>query len=474
MVEHRNSMRRIKRIHMIGIGGVGMAGIAEVLLNLGYKLSGSDISANTMTAHLQKLGVTINFGHTADYLDANPIDVIVVSTAIDANNVELLKAKELRIPIVPRAQMLAELMRFKEGIAIAGTHGKTTTTSLVASLMNEAGYDPTFVIGGKLNSLGTNARLGKGKYFIVEACESDASFLHFSPLISVITNIDRDHLENYGGDFERLKKTYVEFLHQLPFYGLAVLCIDDAVVNSILPLVARPFVTYGFSEAADYQATDYTQKGIQSRFTVQNNVNNETFEIILNLPGKHNVLNALAGIAIALEEKVNIPAIQKALRNFEGIGRRFQILGNITVQDKQALLIDDYGHHPQEIKVVLEALRTGWPNRRIIMVYQPHRFSRTKELFDDFAVVLSSVDVLLLLEIYAAGETPLPGVESRALCHAIRARGQIDPIFVPEKDKIIQVLSPVVQEGDVILMQGAGDIGALALHVANALQATVA
>lgn len=461
-------MRRIRHVHLVGIGGAGMGGIAEVLSNLGYTVTGSDPSKNAMVERLKKLGVIVFNAHKAENVDT--ADVVVVSSAVAPDNVELMAARERRIPIVQRAAMLAELMRFKQGIAIAGTHGKTTTTSLVASIMAEGGEDPTFVIGGRLNSLGTNARLGEGRYFVAEADESDASFLYLTPLISVVTNIDRDHLETYQNDFSILRKAYLQFLHRLPFYGLAVVCFDDPEVRNILPEIARPTITYGFSPEADFRAVNFSQQLGRSKFEALR-PGKPPLTINLNLPGQHNALNALAAIAIATEEGISDEVIQRGLMNFQGVGRRFQILGEFAPQNKKVLLIDDYGHHPREIQVVLEAIRAGWPDRRLVMVFQPHRFTRTKALFEDFSTVLSTVDALVLLEIYSAGETPIPGADGRMLSGAIRSRGKVDPVFVPEKSQLMEVLSSVLRDNDLLLMQGAGDIGALALDlVANTSQ----
>jgi len=448
---------------MIGIGGAGMGGIAEVLLNLGYQVTGSDMAENAMVTHLKNLGIPIANTHAAQNVDN--CDVVVVSTAVSRENVEILRAKERRLPIVQRATMLAELMRFKQGIAIAGTHGKTTTTSLVASLFAEAGLDPTFVIGGRLNSLGTNAKLGAGPYFVAEADESDASFLHLMPMISVVTNIDKDHLETYQDDFSVLRSTYLQFLHRLPFYGLAVVCLDDPEIQSLLSDIARPLITYGFSTDADVRAIHFTQKKGQSQFEVLRK-NKPSLNITLNLPGRHNVLNALAAIAVASEEGISDEAIQRGLLNFQGVGRRFQVLGELQHKNKSILMIDDYGHHPREIQVVLEAIRAGWSDKRLVMVYQPHRYTRTKALFEDFVSILSSVDVLVLLEVYSAGESKIPGADSRTLSFSIRSRGQIDPIFVSDKTELSSVLSNLLLDGDMLLMQGAGDIGGLAADIA--------
>jgi UDP-N-acetylmuramate--alanine ligase len=466
-VEQKNhdlNMRRIRCIHLVGIGGAGMGGIAEVLLNLGYQVTGSDPAQNAMTDHLKKLGIVVFNAHEAKNIEN--ADVVVVSSAVSPQNIELMSARERRIPIVQRATMLGELMRFKQGIAIAGTHGKTTTTSLVASLMAEGGLDPTFVIGGRLNSLGTNAKLGSGRYFVAEADESDASFLQLMPMIAVVTNIDRDHLENYQHDFSILKNSYLQFLHRLPFYGLAVVCLDDPEVYSIVRDIARPTITYGFSEEADVRAIDFTQKVGTSAFTVLRK-NRSSLKITLNLPGKHNVLNALAAIAVTTEEGISDEAIQNGLLKFEGVGRRFQVLGEINRYNKRALMIDDYGHHPREIQVVLEALRAGWGDRRLVMVFQPHRYTRTKALFEDFVSILSLVDVLILLEVYSAGEVPIAGADSRALAFSIRSRGSLDPIFIADKRELSGVLARVLEDNDVLLMQGAGDISALATAFAT-------
>lgn len=457
-------MRRIRRVHLVGIGGVGMGGIAEVLLNLGYTVSGSDPANNAMVQRLRKLGVQLWNTHAAE--NVVNADVVVVSSAVNEENIEVLTARENRIPVVQRASMLAELMRFKQGIAIAGTHGKTTTTSLMAVLMAEGGQDPTFVIGGLLTSLGTNAKLGAGCYFIAEADESDASFLYLSPLISVVTNIDRDHLETYQNDFSQLRKAYLQFLHRLPFYGLAVVCLDDEEICGLLPEIARPTVTYGFSPEADFRAINFKQHINQAQFEVLR-PNKPPLNIQLNLPGRHNVLNALAAIAVCTEEGISDEAIQRGLANFQGVGRRFQMLGEFIPNNKKVLMIDDYGHHPREIQVVLEAIRAGWPDRRLVMVYQPHRYTRTKSLFEDFASVLSTVDALVLLEVYSAGESPIPGVDGRTLSGTIRGRGRVDPVFVSDKSTLCEALLGILKDNDVLLMQGAGDIGALAAELAG-------
>jgi UDP-N-acetylmuramate--alanine ligase len=457
-------MRRIKRIHFVGIGGAGMGGIAEVLVNEGYQISGSDIAINSVTERLASLGAKIIIGHQAQSVEQ--VDVVVVSTAINPQNPEIISAKELRIPIVRRAEMLAELMRYRHGVAIAGTHGKTTTTSLIASVYGQAGRDPTFVIGGLLNSAGTNARLGTSRYLIAEADESDASFLHLQPMVSVITNIEADHMDTYGGDFEKLKTTFIDFLHNLPFYGVAVMCIDDEVIREIMPRIGRQVVTYGFSEEADVQAINFAQNGHQSSFTVKRH-GKDNVDIVLNLPGEHNVLNALAAIAVASEDDIDDSAIVQALAEFEGIGRRFQHLGEFETPNGSVMLVDDYGHHPSEVLATIKAARAGWPDKRLVMAYQPHRYSRTRDLYEDFVDVLSQVDCLLLLDVYAAGEAPIPGADGRALCRSIRLRGQIDPIFVASPDQLAAVLPDVLQHGDLFMTQGAGNIGALSKELAQ-------
>ncbi len=458
--ELASSFGRIKHIHFVGIGGAGMGGIAEVLLNEGYQISGSDLADNAVTKRLQKLGVDIKRGHDANHISG--ADAVVRSTAIPDDNPELIAARQGRIPVVPRALMLAELMRFRYGIAIAGTHGKTTTTSLVASILAEGGLDPTFVIGGLLNSAGTNARLGAGQYFVAEADESDASFLYLKPIIATVTNIDADHMATYNGDFSKLKQTFLEFLHHLPFYGLAVLCADDEVVREILPQVSRPMLTYGFAEDVDVRAINYVQQGIKNYFTVLRPGNVPPLDITLNLPGTHNVLNALAAIAIATQIGVEDQAIVTALASFAGVGRRFQIYGEFNIGHGNVLLLDDYGHHPREIKATLQAIRSAWPQRRLVMAYQPHRYTRTRDLFEDFAQVLSEVDVLLLLDVYSAGEAAIAGADGRSLCRNIRQRGKVDPIFVEHSAHLPVALQTVLQDGDIVLTQGAGDIGSVA------------
>lgn len=461
-------MRRVKRIHFIGIGGAGMGGIAEVLLNQGYEISGSDIAVNANTLRLTELGATVILGHQAENIEG--VSVVVVSSAIKADNAELLAAQEQRVPVVRRAEMLAELMRFRHGVAVAGTHGKTTTTSLVASIFAQAELDPTFVIGGLLNSAGSNARLGSSKYLIAEADESDASFLHLQPMVAIVTNIEADHMDTYDGDFSRLEDTYIEFLHNLPFYGLAVMCVDDPVVEALLPRVGRQITTYGFSAEADVRAIDYRQEGGQSHFTVIRD-QHEPLAVVLNLPGRHNVLNALAAVAVASDEGIADQAIQQALNSFAGIGRRFQHYGSFQLADEQTngdvMLVDDYGHHPSEVAATIAAAKAGWPDRRLVMAFQPHRYSRTRDLYEDFVNVLSQVDVLLLLEVYSAGETPISGADSKSMCRSIRLRGQLDPVYVASADQLSGVLADIIEPGDLVLTQGAGNIGALARQLAD-------
>jgi UDP-N-acetylmuramate--alanine ligase len=452
-------MRRIHRIHFVGIGGVGMAGIAEVLLNLGYEVQGSDLRESAATRRLARLGAEVHIGHDAGLVDA--ASVVVVSSAVGIDNVEIERAHELRRPVVQRAEMLAELMRFRSGIAVAGTHGKTTTTSLVASVLAEGGLDPTFVIGGRLASTDSNARLGSGRYLVAEADESDASFMHLQPMMAVVTNIDTDHMDTYEGDVNRLHDAFVEFLHNLPFYGLAVLCIDDAGVRSILDRVSRPVLTYGFSEDADVRGMDFSQAGPRCRLTVSRE-GHDPLPLELNLAGHHNALNALAAIAVAHELEIDDSALAAALGGFEGIDRRMQMLGDIKLGDGEAVVIDDYGHHPRELAATIDALRGSWPGRRLVMAFQPHRYTRTRDLLDDFAGVLADVDVLLLTEIYAAGEDPIVGADGRALARAIRSRGQVEPVFVEDVQGLPEVLSGLLRPGDLLVTCGAGSIGAVA------------
>lgn len=460
-------MRRIRRIHFIGIGGVGMCGIAEVLLNQGYEISGSDLRQSVVTDRLVSLGADIFLGHIASNVEQ--ADVIVVSTAINKDNPEIKYALENRIPIVRRAEMLAELMRYRHGIAIAGTHGKTTTTSLVASILAEGEKDPTFVIGGRLTSAGTNAQLGESRYLVAEADESDASFLHLQPMVAVVTNIEADHMDTYGGDFNQLKKTFIEFLHNLPFYGLAVLCTDDETVREILPEVNRPVLTYGLDESADFRAVDIEQSGLYTSFTVKRPKGHADLPIKLRMPGRHNVLNALSAIAVATDEKITDEAIVRALEKFQGVGRRFQVCGEFPLEDDNIMLVDDYGHHPTEVDVTIQAIRKGWPGKRLVMLFQPHRFSRTRDLYDDFVRVLSDVDVLLLLDVYPAGEDEIPGADGRSLCRSIRSRGRVDPIFIKRGDDVNPVLKDILKPGDLLMTQGAGDVGSLAIQLVQDL-----
>lgn len=455
-------MGRIRRIHFIGIGGVGMAGIAEVLINENYEVSGSDLNVSNLTRHLTSLGANVFQGHAETHVSG--VDVVVVSSAIDPENPEIKAALAQRIPIIRRAEMLAELMRFRHGIAISGTHGKTTTTSLTATIFAEGQLDPTFVIGGRLNSAGSNARLGSSRYLIAEADESDASFLHLQPMVAVVTNIEPDHMENYGGDFGRMQDTYIDFLHNLPFYGLAVLCIDDATIRSLLPRISRQYTTYGFHGDADVRAQDIQLGLNQCQFVVKRKQHSD-LHIHLNLAGKHNIQNALAAIAVATAEGVSDQAIQSALQHFQGIGRRFEILGNYQTQKGEVILVDDYGHHPTEVAATIEVARNNWPEKRLVMVYQPHRFTRTRDLYEDFVRVLSKVDLLLLLDVYPAGEKPIEGADSRALCRSIRNRGGTDPVHIESLSEVPRVLSNVLKEGDVLMTQGAGNVGVLAKQI---------
>ena len=456
--------RAFPRVHFIGIGGAGMSGIAEVLVTLGYKVSGSDQNETAVTRRLAQMGATVFRGHAANNI--SNADVVVISSAIKPENPELVAAHAEHIPVVPRAEMLNELMRFKRGIAIAGTHGKTTTTSLTASVLSEGDLDPTFVIGGQLLSAGANAKLGSGQWLVAEADESDGSFLRLNPLIAVVTNIDADHLENYGGDFNRVKAAFSEFLHRLPFYGLAVLCIDDAEVNALAEQMPRHVMSYGFSGKADARASDVRQEGGSMCFTLHL-PSSEPLQVRLNLPGKHNVLNALAAAAIGWQLGVDPQSIARALENFQGIGRRFNIKGEVEFGRGKVLLVDDYGHHPRELEAVFAAARGGWPERRLVVAFQPHRYSRTRDLFDDFAAVLSSADAVVLTEVYAAGEAPVVGADAKSLARAIRARGRIDLVVVGSASELPKLLGDVLNDGDLLLVMGAGDIG----HVANDIAA---
>ena len=444
---------KVRHIHFVGIGGSGMSGIAEVLANLGYQVSGSDLAANAATKRLGALGAKIFLKHDARQVDG--ADAVVVSSAVQADNPEVAAARERRIPVVPRALMLAELMRLKQGVAIAGTHGKTTTTSLVASVLAEAGLDPTFVIGGRLNAAGSNARLGAGEFIVVEADESDASFLHLQPVIAVVTNIDADHMETYEHDFGRLKQAFQQFLQNLPFYGAAVLCVDDANVREILAGVSKPLLTYGTAPDAAVRAEAIEHDGPRMRFRAVRR-DAQPLQVVLNLPGRHNVLNALAAIAVATELGIKDEFIQTALREFHGVGRRFQTYGEI---DGKFTLIDDYGHHPAEMAATLDAARGAFPGRRIVLAFQPHRYTRTRDLFEDFVRVLSSVDVLLLAEVYAAGEAPIVAADGRSLARALRVFGKVEPVFVEDIAEMPAAIRRVAEDGDVVLTMGAGSIG---------------
>lgn len=461
----KSQMRRVRTMHFIGIGGVGMGGIAEVMFHLGFNVTGSDMSVNALTTRLSSLGITVHQGHDAS--NVKYADVVVVSTAVPEDNPELVRARERRIPVVPRAAMLGELMRFQQGIAVAGTHGKTTTTSLVASVLHQGGLDPTYVIGGRLNSSSTNAYLGQSDWLVAEADESDASFLFLQPVLSVVTNIDADHLSTYDGDFEKLKQTFLEFIHHLPFYGLAVLCVDDENICELLPHITRPVVTYGLSYQADVRAVNIRQDGLKMYFDVQFAAGGTLDNVVLNLPGEHNVLNALASIAIARELNVDNSAINRALHDFEGIGRRVQNHGALHFDKGSAQLFDDYGHHPTEVAATLKAMRGGWPERRLVVIFQPHRYTRTRDLFEDFAEALCEPDVLVLTEVYAAGEEPITGADGRALARAIRNRGLVDPIFIEDINEVPEALSTILNDGDVVLTLGAGSVGSLVTALAG-------
>ena len=453
---------KVKNIHFVGIGGAGMSGIAEVLLNLGFKVSGSDLANNATTKRLVKFGATVYQGHAKENL--GKADVVVVSSAVNEQNPEVIAARAHNIPVIPRALMLAELMRFKQGIAVAGTHGKTTTTSLIASILAEAGMDPTFVIGGKLEAASANAKLGTGEYIVVEADESDASFLHLSPILAVVTNINQDHMETYEHSFEKLKSAFVEFLQQLPFWGMAVVCVDDANIRAILPQVTKPVMTYGFSEEARIRASNVRADNGKMHFTVSRiNGKTTTFDVTLNLPGEHYVLNALAAIAIASELNVPDKAIVKALAEFKGVGRRFERYGEVPAKAGGTFtLIDDYGHHPVEMQAVIAAARAAFPKRRLVMAFQPHRYTRTRDCFEDFVRVLSSADAVLLTEVYSAGEAPIVAADTRTLIRAIRVLDKVEPIFVETTDELPEAILNVAQANDVVIVMGAGSIGQVA------------
>jgi len=458
-------MRRIRRIHFVGIGGSGMCGIAEVLLNQGYEISGSDISANPSVKRLTKAGAIVFIGHDESNIDG--ANVVVKSSAVTIENPEIASAHARGIPVVRRAEMLAELMRYRHGIAIAGTHGKTTTTSLITAILAEAGRDPTFVVGGRVNSVGTNAKLGGSRYLVAEADESDASFLHLQPMVSVVTNIEADHMETYGFDFEVMKKTYIEFLHNLPFYGLAVMCIDDDVIRGLLVDVARPLLTYGFSEDAGYRLRDLRAEKRQCHFMIDRPDGQSSLQISLNIPGRHNALNAAAAIAVASDEGISDQAIIDGLSKFGGVGRRFEVIGEYPVTGGDAMLVDDYGHHPTEVKATIQAIRDGWPEKRLVMVFQPHRYTRTRDLYEDFVQVLAEVDVLLVLDVYSAGEEPIPGAGSKNLCGSIRQRGGIDPIYVESIEEVPYLLGELVRGDDLVMTQGAGSVSKLVAMLAD-------
>jgi UDP-N-acetylmuramate--alanine ligase len=460
---HLHPMRRIQRVHFVGIAGAGMSGIAEVLVNQGFEVSGSDIVDNHITSRLRKLGATIFQGHDAVQIEG--VDVLVVSSAVSQENPEVQAARERRIPIVPRAEMLAELMRFRRGIAVAGTHGKTTTTSLTTSLLAQAGMDPTFVIGGLLNAWGSNARLGKGEYLVAEADESDGSFLLLQPVIALVTNIDRDHLEAYDNSFDNLKKAFLEFLHHLPFYGVAVLCMDDDHVASLIPDVSRAVVTYGLSEEADIRGSDVQQQGRMMHFNVHLPNESRPLPVSLNLPGVHNVRNALGAIAIAWELGIDIASVLEMLSAFEGIGRRFAEVGHFEIGAGRVMVIEDYGHHPTELTATITAARSGWPDKRIVSVFQPHRYSRTNALFDEFSQALAESDMVVLTDIYPAGEEAIDGVDSGALCQSIRARGRVNPVLISNVLELPQELPSMLEDGDLVLMLGAGNIGQVAQEI---------
>jgi len=456
-------MRRINCVHFVGIGGSGMSGIAEVMLSLGYMVQGSDLRTNSQVERLRGLGATVFIGHDRDNIRS--ADAVVVSSAVDERNPEVAAAREHLMPVVRRAEMLAELMRFRYSIAIAGTHGKTTTTSLVASVLAEGGLDPTFVIGGRLKSADSNARLGQGEYLVAEADESDASFVHLKPMLAIVTNIDADHMATYDGDIDRLRQGFLEFLHNLPFYGLAVMCTDDAGVNGILADVGRSILTYGIDSEADIRARNIRFEAGRTRFTVERESVGDTLEICLRLPGRHNVRNALAAIAVAGELQIADQAVVAALEKFEGIDRRFQNYGEIRTRHGKVMHVDDYGHHPTEIAATVAAARSGWPGKRIVLAFQPHRYTRTRDLLDDFATVLAQVDVLVILEVYAAGEAPIAGADGRAIARAVRSRGGVEPVFVESLNDLPRVLEGLLAEGDLLLTMGAGDIGAFAARL---------
>jgi len=460
-------MRRIHCVHFVGIGGSGMSGIAEVMLSLGYKVQGSDLKANKQTRRLENQGATVFIGHAAANIEH--ADAVVVSSAVDETNPEVAAARERLMPVVQRAEMLAELMRFRYSIAVSGTHGKTTTTSLVASILAEGGLDPTFVIGGRLKSADANARLGQGDYLVAEADESDASFVHLNPMLAIVTNIDADHMSTYDGDIEKLRSGFIEFLHNLPFYGLAVVCTDDPGVNEVLASIGRSVVTYGTNDDADVRAENIAFDQGHTQFDVVRSGDREPLRVSLQLPGMHNVRNSLAAIAVADELQIGDDAVVSALEKFEGIDRRFQSLGEVDTVAGKVMLVDDYGHHPTEIAATLAAARSGWPERRVVLVFQPHRYTRTRDLMDDFATVLSDADVAIVLDVYAAGEDPIAGADGRAIARAVRTRGSVEPVFVETLDELQPVLESIVEQGDLVLTMGAGDIGAYAAGLPDLL-----
>lgn len=458
-------MRRINTIHFVGIGGAGMCGIAEVLYNQGYQITGSDIKDSAVTKRLTSLGMTIFIGHDAkNVADA---DVIVVSSAIDKTNPEIQAALMARLPVVRRADMLGELMRYRHSIAVAGAHGKTTTTSLLTMMLTEAGLDPTYVIGGKLNASGKNASLGQSRYLVAEADESDASFLSLRPMAAIVTNIDEDHMETYGNDFNKLKQAYIQFLQNMPFYGLAVLCGDDPELSSMIDDIARPVLTFGLQEHNDVRAVNLVVDGVKTHFTVLRK-DRDPLPLTLNIPGEHNVYNALAAITLATDEGVNDDAIIQAVSKFAGVGRRFEHQADVVYDGGNVLLIDDYGHHPTEVAATIKAARQSYPDRRLVMMFQPHRYSRTRDCFDDFVKVLSEVDELLLLDVYSAGETPIQGADTKSLARSIRSRGQVDPVLlsIDDKDQIAQVLKNILKANDMLITQGAGNVGQISLDLA--------
>jgi UDP-N-acetylmuramate--alanine ligase len=476
ILDRADRMRRIHAIHLIGIGGSGMSGIAEVLISLGYRVQGSDLKANAATKRLIELGALVAIGHAPRNIEG--ADVVVISSAVPAQNPEVVAALAARIPVVQRAEMLGELMRFRYSIAVAGTHGKTTTTSLVASILAEGGADPTFVIGGRLKSADSSARLGSGRYLVAEADESDASFTHLQPLIAIVTNIDNDHLGTHEGDFERLKSSFVDFLHNLPFYGLAILCLDDAVLAGVMPRIGRPIMTYGMAATADVRAVNLRRNGLQTQFDVvragtaaRNGA--APLTVTLNLPGAHNVSNALAAIAVATELDIEDAAIARALAAFQGIDRRLQHVGDVVLAAGVVTIVDDYGHHPTEIAATLEAVRQGYPGRRLVLAFQPHRYTRTRDLIDDFGRVLSQADVLLVTEVYAAGEPPIAGADGRAICRAVRTRAQVEPVFVENVETLGPALQGIIRGGDVVVTMGAGNINLVSHGLPALLSAQV-